>query len=217
MSKANVRDRLRRWQFWLPLALQLALILLIPLQASWIQTTGERVVLQTAPVDPYDLFRGYYVTLSYDISRPQTLSELDGWDTFTAEQATRRGEFGPLPRQVPFYVTLEAPAEAQSQLPLPWQPVAISGDRPAQLSPDQVALKGTVNPAFISDTGGPWLYGLERYYIPEAQRQEINDRIQAAQSVQPGEAGDFLVEISVNRRGEAVPIKMWIQGQVYRF
>ncbi|NJL86938.1 MAG: GDYXXLXY domain-containing protein [Leptolyngbyaceae cyanobacterium SM1_1_3] len=201
-----------RWQFWVPLLLQLALVLLIPAQAILIQTTGNHLVLQTAPVDPYDLFRGYYVTLSYDISQPRTLETLDGWDTFLAEQKAP-AESGPLPQKAAFYVTLQAPLD-QTEPPQPWQPVAISRDRPAQLSPNQVALKGTATPAPSSGPRSRWIYGLERYYIPEAQRQEIDARIRAVQGEQ---AGQFLVEVSINGQGQAVPIQLWIQGKVYRF
>src|SRR5262245_14089672 len=35
--------------------------------------TGEAILLRAAPVDPRDIFRGDYVTLSYEISQP-------GWD-----------------------------------------------------------------------------------------------------------------------------------------
>jgi uncharacterized membrane-anchored protein len=35
--------------------------------------TGTVVILNTTPIDPRDLFRGDYVTLNYDISRPQNI------------------------------------------------------------------------------------------------------------------------------------------------
>lgn len=35
---------------------------------EYILSTGERVILKTAPVDPRDIFRGEYVILSYEIS-----------------------------------------------------------------------------------------------------------------------------------------------------
>ena len=39
---------------------------------------GTQVVLKTAPVDPRDLLRGYFVRLRYDISRLE-LKKLAGW------------------------------------------------------------------------------------------------------------------------------------------
>lgn len=51
------------------IALQVLVLLgMIGYRAYW-TATGERVVLRTAPVDPRDLFRGDYVSLSYEISR----------------------------------------------------------------------------------------------------------------------------------------------------
>ncbi|MFE4107089.1 GDYXXLXY domain-containing protein [Almyronema epifaneia] len=214
MNNSNFQSQTARWRFWLPLVLQLGLILLIPAQASWTRAFGTSVILQTAPVDPYDLFRGYYVTLNYNISQQQTLSTLDGWENWIAEQATPTDLSGPLPQQVTFYLTLQAPAETNTQPPQPWQPIAISGDRPTQLRANQVVLKGIATPPPSAGPRSRWLYGLERYYIPEDQRQDINDRIQTAQAEQPEQ---FLVEVSVNRQGEAVPTQIWIQGQAYRF
>jgi uncharacterized membrane-anchored protein len=40
--------------------------------------TGQEVVLQTAPVDPLDIFRGEYVQLRYEIS---TLTNIPGVGT----------------------------------------------------------------------------------------------------------------------------------------
>jgi len=48
---------------------------------------GKSVVLQTAPVDPRDIFRGDYVVLRYEIS---TLSNIPGWLTF-GKQPRYRG------------------------------------------------------------------------------------------------------------------------------
>jgi uncharacterized membrane-anchored protein len=36
---------------------------------QWPLTTGERMVLATLPVDPFDPFRGQYVIINYEISR----------------------------------------------------------------------------------------------------------------------------------------------------
>ena len=60
----------RRW-IWLCLALGLQLIVLVSmivLKAGPL-LTGDIVWLRVVPVDPRDMFRGDYVTLSYDFSR----------------------------------------------------------------------------------------------------------------------------------------------------
>ena len=70
-----------QWRFWLPLCLQIALILTVPIQSAYTLILGKTAILQTIPVDPYDLLRGYSQTLRYDISRPETLRSLPGWET----------------------------------------------------------------------------------------------------------------------------------------
>jgi uncharacterized membrane-anchored protein len=199
------------WRFWLPLAAQVALILAVPAQAVYIQFAGRTAILQTAPVDPYDLLRGYYVTLSYDISRLETLQNLPGGEILVTPdwsgQQPSLFEAG-----MPFYVVLQ-PASTAAQpsansLPQPWQPVRISGDRPTNLPSNQIALQGNYRRGNIS-------YGLEAYYIPEDQRIEINEQI--SQSGQPGEAQAFVVEVKVEAQGQAVPISLWIGDQNYKF
>jgi uncharacterized membrane-anchored protein len=63
----------------LPLLFQSFLICTIPFQSVYALLTGTTVVLKTQPVDPFDLLRGYYQTLSYDISSFETLRQLPGW------------------------------------------------------------------------------------------------------------------------------------------
>ena len=64
------------WRFWAPLLFQTALILAVPAQAVYTQLTGKTVILQTIPVDPYELLRGYSQTLRYDISIQDNLRKL---------------------------------------------------------------------------------------------------------------------------------------------
>ncbi|MEO0406570.1 MAG: GDYXXLXY domain-containing protein [Cyanobacteria bacterium P01_A01_bin.135] len=185
----------RRWAFWLPLVLQLGLILAAPARAIYTHTTGETVLLQTAPVDPYDLLRGYYVTLSYQISASDTLDELPGWQEI--KEADRQSN-------LPLYVVLAPPEGASGDQP--WTPVSISRDRP-QLSSGQVALRGTYQ-------WGRVVYGLERYYIPEDQRGEINERIRQQHLSEP-EA--YLIEVKVDARGQSAPVSLWVGEKNYRF
>ncbi len=202
------------WRFWLPLALQTILILLVPIQAVHTQATGKSVTLQTAPVDPYNLFRGYYVNLGYDISRPATLQKLPGWNTIDAAASnpfTRRSRFQ---GTQDLYVILEAPnvATASNQAPKPWKPIAVRGDRPTNLPTNQIALKGSYEGGWIN-------YGLETYYIPEDNRAEINDRIAQLQTQIPQnrQAIPFVVDIKVAADGTAVPIGFWLEQKEYSY
>jgi uncharacterized membrane-anchored protein len=203
------------WRFWLPLAAQALLILVVPGQAIYTHVAGRTVVLQTAPVDPYDFFRGYYVTLSYDISSPDTFKTLPGWDAVLAEVEATPNE--PTDQRMApsrfdagqeFYVVLQAPNDLSAQPPQAWKPVRVSLDRPTDLSDQQVALKGTYQYNRVT-------YGLETYYIPEDQRNDINTRIGELQTAE-GPA-PFVVEVKVDPTGKAVPLGFWLSSQPYRF
>ncbi|MDJ1170194.1 GDYXXLXY domain-containing protein [Roseofilum sp. BLCC_M154] len=208
MSPSTVSDSLQTslkrpqipwWRFILPLALQVGLVLAIPGQAFYTRVTGKTVILQTQPVDPYDWLRGYSQTLSYDISRWETLQNLPGWNQLstTPNQLSRE-----------FYLILEQPqTEHQGELPAPWKAISVSASLPENLPSNQIALRGRVNQ-------GQLVYGLETYYMPEDQRQKINDEINLAQQQ---EGQPFVVEIKVDHRGHSVPIKLCINDQCYQF
>lgn len=193
------RTKIRWWRLILPLAVQVGLVVAIPGQAFYTRMTGKTVVLQTQPVDPYDWLRGYSQTLSYDISRWETLQSLPGWDRLSATPNQLSREF---------YLILEQPqAETQGELPKPWKPISVSASLPDNLPSNQIALRGRVNQ-------GQLVYGLETYYMPEDQRQKINQEINLAQQQ---ENQPFVVEIKVDDRGRSVPIKLCINEQCYQF
>jgi len=57
-----------RWKFALLILLQVVLLAgIIGYRQYWIES-NERILLESLPVDPRDIFRGDYVTLSYDLS-----------------------------------------------------------------------------------------------------------------------------------------------------
>ena len=106
--------------------------------------TGKEVVLQTAPIDPFDPFRGEYVRLSYDISR---LQGVPGTETLG---------FGDK-----VYVQLEQRGEV-------WEAVRASRTKPDD---GVVYITGEVenrvgNVAVIT-------YGIESYFVPQGKGPEI--------------------------------------------
>ncbi|MEC4982786.1 MAG: GDYXXLXY domain-containing protein [Oscillatoria sp. PMC 1068.18] len=204
-SPRNSHPSLR---FLVPLAFQALLILAIPARAVYTSLTGETVVLQTVPVDPYDLLRGYYQTLQYDISRQENLEQLPGWNKLPT---TGSGDYTYLESGTRFYVIMETPENSTATFnqPLPWKPVAVSLNRPDSLPENQIALEGESNYGSIN-------YGLEKYYMPEDRREEINADIQQV-NLQPGEERPFVVEIKVDRFGNAVPVSLWVESRNYRF
>ncbi len=63
----------RRWIFVVPAA-----VLVILFVWASLPTTGEQVLLRTAPVDPPDLFRGDYVDMRYDITEVDNFRSIRG-------------------------------------------------------------------------------------------------------------------------------------------
>ena len=196
-----VKKQTPAWKFWTPLLFQLILILAVPSQAFYTQVTGKTVILQTAPVDPYDFFRGYYQTLSYDISNRDTLKALPGW-----KEISKGDDY--LPSGTLIDVTLEQPKDSSnSPRPFAWKPIKVSAEYPQNLSNNQIALKG-------KSTGWSIEYGLERYYMPENQREQINSTITEAQMQ---DQQSFVVEIKVNSKGKAIPVSLWVRDRNYKF
>lgn len=208
-SQESPTSRPSSWQFWIPLAIQTVLVLFVPIQAIALLIQGEPVILQTEPVDPYDLLRGYYVTLSYDISNLQRLEDLPGWDDIQA-QWEDQDSWGREGQGISFYIVLEAPMTTTTP-PTSWTPIAVRLTFPNDLSPHQVPLRGTYR-------GSRVVYDLERYYIPEEQRDRINRRIQTLQSATNDEEQvPFVVQVNVGNRGRAIPVGLWLEDEFYRF
>jgi uncharacterized membrane-anchored protein len=182
------------WRFILPLGLQLGLILLVPAKSAYTYTFGTDVVIQTAPVDPYDLLRGYSQTLSYDISSVDELNKLSGGKNLQPGKK--------------FYVILESPQEKNIP-PLPWKPIQVTQDLPDTLPPNCIAIKGLVKQYGIA------VYGLETYYMPEDRREKINREIDNLRT--NSDNRPFVVEIKVDRFGNSVPVSLWIEEEKYRF
>ncbi|MEG4073240.1 GDYXXLXY domain-containing protein [Microcoleus sp. Pol14C2] len=206
--------RLPAWRLWVPLLLQIGLIAAVPATAVYTFLTGKTVVLQTAPVDPYDFLRGYYQVLSYDISASTNLQKLPGWKDLPTEKtpcppgivcAKNTNNVKP---QTSFYVILEAPKTATNPgRPQAWKPVRVSLENPANLPANQIAIKGKYN-------GWQMEYGLETYYMPEDEREKVNQEISEAQRKQ---RQSFLVEVKVDKTGHAVPVSLWVRDRNYRF
>lgn len=194
--------------FLLPLIFQIALICAIPAQAIYTHLTGTKVILQTVPVDPYDFLRGYSQTLRYDISRLEEIKRLSGWETVLRQ--TGEDDDSLPPRGTTVYVILQAPdTETTSLPPSPWRAIAVRHERPVDLGAKEVAIKGELNYSWVE-------YGLERYYFPEQQRDNINQKISNLQGNNTEER-PFVVEVKVDEGGNAVPVSLWLGDENYQF
>ncbi len=194
-----------KWRFWIAIALQTVLIAAIPAQAIYTHLTGKTVILKTAPIDSYELMRGYSIALNYDFSSVDALRSLPGWKTLLKEQTLPSGSRSDnLVPNTTLYVILQAPPSTSKRQP--WKLVNVSHDRPTNLSANQVALKGRVA------NFGRIEYGLETYYLPENQRKDVNQAFEQAQQKQ-----ESAIELKVDAQGTAVPIQIWVGDRPYRF
>lgn len=186
------------WRLWVPLLLQAALVVAVPAHNAYTYLTGQRIVLQTIPADPYDPLRGQYQTLSYEISRFDRLKTLPGGKELFGQHRNHH--------HFSFYLVLEAPILKAVTAAMPWQPVRVIAERPTDLAANQIALKGQAERQRIT-------YGIETYYMPQKRRDRVNNDIIQVQN----RGNNFVVEARVDDRGNAVPVSLWVGDRNYRF
>ncbi len=195
------------WRLIAPLLVQVGLIMAVPLQAMYTDVTGKMVVLQTTPVEANDVLRGSSLNLDYNISRPETLRRLPGWNDWLRRNS-RRG------RQIiqgsTLYLILQERRSFDRNELQSWRPIRVSNNRPVYLSNNQVALKGNYQDGLIN-------YGLENYFITDEQRQEINNDLAQIQESRNGREEPILVRVKVDPQGNAVPMGLSIRDRNYRF
>lgn len=147
----EVRPDRRRFFF---LILIQVLLWGVILGSYWmIDWTGEPVMLETAPVDPRDFFRGDYVILSYQINNIEkrlfTEKDLQSYE-----------------RNSSVYVVLEEKGDY-------FEAVAAHLSKPDSLQSGQKIIRGKVR----ADMGDRFLieYGIERFYLEENRGQDVEE------------------------------------------
>lgn len=133
--------------YWLIVAAQLALLVGIVGFREQIRQTGERVVLQTVPVDPRSLLQGDYAILTYEIGIRGRVPN--------ARPALTEG----LQRGAMRFVTLERQGDI-------WQATGYHRKHPRYQAPNnyrpgQPFIKG------FSDDTGRLDFGIGTYFVPE--------------------------------------------------
>jgi uncharacterized membrane-anchored protein len=128
------------------ITLQLAILGAIPARKVMTIARGREVTLQVQPVDPYSIMSGYYVVLSFSISRQSS---------FATPPELLPGS--------PCYAIVEKDADGI------WKPVELAQDAPTYLPKNRAVLSGTF------EQGNVIRYGIENFYIPESRREEIAD------------------------------------------
>lgn len=110
--------------------------------------TGKSVILKTVPVDPYDMFRGDYISLRYDISTIRTNKKFEHDQTV--------------------YVALRQDGSI-------WVVRDVAASTNAlDLRPGEVLLTGRVDYAYERDVQVK--YGIEQVFIKERTGSEIENK-----------------------------------------
>lgn len=152
----------------------LVLLVMIGILATPL-VVGQTVLLRVVPVDPRDLFRGDYVTLSYEISRAP-----DGIDGIVA---TGRAVDRQSARPQTVYVSLVPEADGRH-----YRPGKASTTRPASGK----YIRGTRGSAWRP--GGQLVFGIESFFIPEGTGEKYE---------QARQKGQLWAEVAVAPWGQA--------------
>jgi uncharacterized membrane-anchored protein len=191
------------WRLIIPLLFQTAITLATPLRSIYTEIIGKKVTLETAPVDPYYMLRGNYVVLDYNISRVETLKKLPGWNELVKKYPGTNPQYFPIAQDANLYIIMQSSTQA-------WKPIRVTSELPTALVENQVALRGKYRYGSI-------IYGLERYDIPESEKEKINNDIFQSQQILSKNLQPILVQIKVDARGNAVPISMQVGKRYYQF
>jgi uncharacterized membrane-anchored protein len=174
---------MKRAAFIAALCVQLGILALVPAKKIKAYYTGREIKLATEQYDPYDVMKGYYANLTYEISRPP--------DEERVPRSQRHG------RSV--YMILETD---EAGIARPVRTVSRLGEIPGGAD-------------FIRGIRRGWRieYGLERFYMPEERRHEVNSALSEAR----GETDAVLGIARLDSDGEAVLTAIEIRGRRFDF
>ena len=162
------------------LIIQVLILVAVPARKAFTIATGKTVVLKVQPVDPYSILSGYYATLGFDISRRDAFPYVGGTDFAEGDWC---------------YAVVEKSDDGT------WKPVSLEHELPHNLPDNRVALLGRLNNGVIR-------YGIEEFYIPEAQRRSIADDL--SRNVDKAR-----VEVKVDGSGHAALQRLVIEDRIY--
>jgi uncharacterized membrane-anchored protein len=162
--------------------IQVLILVAVPARKVFTTATGKTVVLKVQPVDPYSILSGYYATLRFDISRVDAFPNAMG-----ISHGFLEGDW--------CYAVVEKGNDGT------WQPVSLEHDLPDNLPENRVALLGQLVHGVIR-------YGIEEFYIPEAQRNSVADDLRR-------NVDKARVEVKVDRSGHAALQRLIIEDRIY--
>jgi uncharacterized membrane-anchored protein len=134
--------------------LQLAVLVTMIVPPLMTLATGEVILLRVVPVDPRDLFRGDFVILSYEISRPD-------WNPIWGAKDPTWQDWQRLEGKS-IYALLEPEADGRH-----WRPSGY------QLEPPQTGkfIRGRVTEYERAQ------YGIEQYFVQEGKGREYENAV----------------------------------------
>jgi uncharacterized membrane-anchored protein len=162
--------------------IQVLILVAVPSRKVFTMATGRTVVLKVQPVDPYSILSGYYATLGFDISRVSAFPNANVISNNFSD-----GDW--------CYAVIEKGDDGL------WKPVLLEHELPTNLPDHRAALLGRIYRGVI-------IYGIEEFYIPEAQRDRIAQDL--SQNVDKAR-----VEVKVDRSGHAALERLRIEDRVY--
>ena len=168
--------------FIVAVVIQILILVAVPARKVFTKATGKTVVLKVQPVDPYSILSGYYATLSFDISRidafPNSRGIIQGYSDGTW-----------------VYAIVENSDDGI------WRPISLERELPANMPDNWAALLGRIHRGTIR-------YGIEEFYIPEAQRYPIEEDLRK-------NVDKARVEVKVDRSGHAALERLRIEDRIY--
>lgn len=220
-SPQKIKPSLVVGRFLIPLLIQTAAMLTVAFSAVHTEANGELVTLETEPVNLSKFIRNSSNRVSYNISSFQKLEEISGWEELPGTPVPCPKNNQPRNRQknqcnpnaklldpdLTLYVILEPPTPAETgEVPTPWVAVGLSGDRPMELGENQVMIKGKSSEDLVEYEG-------EKFYLMRSQREEILETLDLTDQEEKLEP--LMIQLKVNPRGYAVPVKLWIGDRNY--
>ncbi|MDD1449149.1 GDYXXLXY domain-containing protein [Dolichospermum sp. ST_sed8] len=225
------------WRLIAPLFVQIGLILAVPSQAMYTDMTGKTVILQTVPINPNDVVRGSSLNLDYNISRPETLRRLPGWNEWLRRNSRRgrqisqgsilylilqerqsfnrnqeRESFDRNQERESFDRNQERESFDRNQERESFDRNELQSWKPIRVSSNRpVSLSNDQVALKGNYQDGLVNYGLENYFIPEEQRRQINEDISQIQENRNGRQQPILVRVKVDPQGNAIPLGLSIK------
>ena len=202
----------RRLRVALLVAVQLAILAAIPARQVLARARGQEITLLTAPVDPFNPFGGYYMTLSYEAERVPAFENAPSREPGRAT-APRRGGL--------VYLIVEKKDPA-------WTLVGVSERLPAP-APGRAVLRARWAGWRAPGLGGEATVGAEiesagRFYLPEAKAKALEKamadewkrvRTLPVEQWQSAQRTRMLVDLKVDDAGNVGLVRLRFGGLTF--